>query len=602
MWIVGISCYYHDSAACIIKDGLVIAAAQEERFTRVKHDSNFPKNALKFCLDFADICVNDVSYFVFYEKPFIKFERIIQTFLFTTPFAFKTFLKVIPVWVKNKLFQKRAIIKELRSFQGGDRLDKDVLLFDDHHRSHAASAYFTSTFNESLIIVMDGVGEWNTTSISIGRGNVLEMKESQEFPHSIGLLYSAFTYFLGFKVNSGEYKVMGLAPYGTPIYKDLIFEKLVFQKENGLFELNMIFFKFLSTTEMTGRLFEQLFESKRRTPESPIDQIHFDIAASIQEVTSILVVEIVKYANNKYPSKNLCLSGGVALNCVTNQKISQAFDFENIWVPPAAGDAGGAMGAALDLWFSLFEKDSSKNYNNNNITTFFGKEFSDSEIENCLEDEKLSFSKIENKDFLAKEISDRILNDKVVGLFQGKAEFGPRALGNRSILGNAYSKSMKADLNLKIKFRESFRPFAPAVLKEDARNIFDLGFDSPYMLFTSNLNPDFVGSPSADSKLGDSLFPAVTHIDGSSRIQTVSESDNSLLYKILLQIKTQKGYGILANTSFNVRGEPIVNSPQDAVNCFRNTNMDFLVCGSYIISRKDNQLPYIDKSSILSDD
>lgn len=601
MWIIGISCFYHDSAVCLVKDGLIFAAAQEERFTRIKHDSNFPENSLKFCLDYAGIGIDDVSYFVFYEKPFLKFERIIQTFLFTAPFAFNTFFRVMPVWIKNKLFQKKAIIKELQSLQGESILKKDSVLFDDHHRAHAASAYFTSTFKESLIIVMDGVGEWSTTSISVGTGNVLEMKEFQEFPHSIGLLYSAFTYFLGFKVNSGEYKVMGLAPYGKPIYRDFIFDKLVFQKENGLFELNLKFFKFLSSTEMTGTEFEKLFNINRRLPESTLEQVHFDIAASIQEVTSVLVVGIVKYAKSKYPSKNLCLSGGVALNCVTNYTISKSFDFENIWIPPASGDAGGAMGAALDLWYSLFEKDSKRNLHNN-VTAFFGKEFSDQEIIYCLEEENLSFRKIENIDVLAKEISDLILKDKVVGLFQGRAEFGPRALGNRSILGNAYSKSMKSELNLKIKFRESFRPFAPAVLKQDARKIFDLGFDSPYMLFTSNLNDKFLESQNRGVKNSESIFPAVIHVDGSSRIQTVDESDNILLFKILHHVKDQKGYGIIANTSFNVRGEPIVNSPKDAVKCFRNTNMDYLVCGSYIVSRYENKLPYINKSSLLGYD
>lgn len=596
MYILGISAFYHDSAACLIENGKVLAAAQEERFTRVKHDSSFPLNAVYFCLSHTGITLKDVSYVVFYEKPFIKFERIIQTFLHIVPYGFSSFIKAIPSWLKEKLFQKKHIIEFLKKFD--DTFSAERLLFTDHHRAHAASAYFPSPFDNALIIVMDAVGEWKTTSIGIGDKSSLQLKEGMHFPHSIGLLYTAFTYFLGFKVNSGEYKVMGLAPYGKPTYEKLIYDHLIKLSADGSFELNLYYFNYLKGLTMTDHRLEKLLGIKRRKPEGELTQAHFDIAASIQKVTESLVLGVVGYAVKKYPNENLCLAGGVALNCVSNQKIAEFFHFKEIYVQPAAGDAGGAMGAALDVWYSL-HPDRSKKISELS-STYLGAEYTIKDIALALDNSNLVYEKVESMSELAHVVADYILEDKIVGLFQGRAEFGPRALGNRSILGNAFSSDIQTKLNLNIKFRESFRPFAPAVLQEDLFDIFDSKQMNAFMLFTAKVKDNFFDEATMNEMEGlkklnvkRSLFQAVVHVDGTSRYQSVNADNNLFFNSILEYIKKRTGYGIVANTSFNVRGEPIVNSPEDAVNCFKNTNMDFLVIGPFVVSRKINNLEEI---------
>ena len=570
--ILGISAFYHDSASCIINEGEIIAAAQEERFSRIKHDQNFPSNAIKFCLKEANISLRDLDHIIFYEKPILKFERLLQTYLATIPFSFKSFRKSMPLWIKQKLFQKKLIEKELLKIDNMFKGKK--ILFADHHRSHAASAFFPSPFNEAVVLTMDGVGEWTTTSVYIGKENQLFLKKQIQFPHSLGLLYSAFTYYLGFKVNSGEYKVMGLAPYGKPTYEDLIFKNLIKLKDDGSFKINMNFFDYCTGLKMINKKFESLFKKKARDPETDeITGFHMNIAASIQSVINKVVLKITESLFVEFGIKNLCIAGGVGLNCVSNGLLKKKGSFKNIWVQPAAGDAGGALGSALICNYEYLKNKRLINKKDSMKSTYLGPSYTDNEIQKFLEKKKISYQKC-NKSKLINLTIDDIINQRAVGWMQGRMEFGPRSLGNRSILADPRSDNMQSTLNLKIKFRESFRPFAPSVIIEKAKDFFDLEEDSPYMLFTFRVKKKKI--------------PAITHVDKSARIHTVSNQSNKLFYQLLEKFYEKTGYPILINTSFNIRGEPIVCSPEDAYNCFMGTNLDSLVIGSFFI-RKEKQ-------------
>ena len=595
MKILGISAFYHDSAASIVIDGKIIAAAQEERFSRIKHDSSFPFEAIKFCLKFAKIKLKDLNYIVFYEKPFLKFERLLETYIGFAPKGFKSFKISMPSWVKDKLFQKKLIQKNLENIFSS-KIKPSKILFTEHHISHAASAFYPSTFKKSAIIVMDGVGEWATTSIGIGENNKIKMLSEIHFPHSIGLLYSAFTFFLGFKVNSGEYKVMGLAPYGRPIYKEKILKNLIKIFDDGSFQLNEKYFNYSTGFTMTNNNFSKLFKLNRREEDKPLNQKHMDLAASIQSVIEIIVLKIAKKAFDMTKCDNLCLAGGVALNCVANGKILEKKIFKNIWVQPASGDAGGAVGAPLYAYYDNFNKKRIVNKNDSMNGSFLGPKFNNKEIKKTLDKLKIKYAFFSTKKII-NETAKLIKNGKTVGWFQDRMEFGPRALGHRSILGDPRSKNMQKIMNLKIKFRESFRPFAPSVLLNESKKWFYFDKESPYMLFVAQLkNNKKINLRNNRNKLRGlkllqlhrSVIPAVTHVDYSARLQTVDKKINIKYYNLIKKFKDLTNCPLLINTSFNVRGEPVVCTPQNAIECFMSTNLDVLVIENYLIL-KNNQ-------------
>jgi carbamoyltransferase len=600
--ILGISAFYHDSAATILVDGNIIAAAQEERFTRKKHDSSYPFNAIEFVLDFAKIKLSDVDQIIFFEKPFLKFERLLETYVAFAPRGFKSFCMAMPVWLKDKLFQKKMLFNELKR---NDNNFNDIkkIYFSDHHLSHAASAFFPSPFEEAVVLTADGVGEWATTTVAIGKGNKLEIIKEIHFPHSLGLLYSAFTYYTGFKVNSGEYKLMGLAPYGNPIYEDKIKSKLIDIKEDGSFHLDQSYFNYATGLTMTNKKFENLFGQKVRNPKNEkLTQFHMDIAASIQKVTEDIMIKIAKSLKEELNISNLCLAGGVALNCVANGKMLKEKIFDNIWVQPAAGDAGGSLGAALALWY--IEQNNPRTIDNEDSMqgSYLGPEYLQKEIEKQLDAAGAKYEIFKDEELLEKTSTD-IANEEAIGWFQGRMEFGPRALGGRSILGDPRSEKMQKNLNLKVKFRESFRPFAPSILREDLSEWFDLDEDSPYMLMVSNINKDKIIKMTEDQKklfgidklnIKRSEIPAVTHVDYSARIQTVNKKTNEKYFRLIEKFKAKTNCPVLVNTSFNVRGEPIVNTPLDAFNCFMGTNLDKLVIGNCYLD-KNNQNQFLKK-------
>ena len=591
--ILGISAFYHDSAACILKNGEIIAAAQEERFSRKKHDSSYPYNAIEFVLNYANLNLSEVSQIVFFEKPFLKFERLLETYVAFAPRGFISFAKAMPIWIKEKLFQKNYLFNQLKIHDQNYKSDENIF-FSDHHLSHAASAFFPSPFKEAVVLTADGVGEWATTTVAIGKDNLLEIKKEIHFPHSLGLLYSAFTYYTGFKVNSGEYKLMGLAPYGNPIYEKKI-KNLIDIKDDGSFRLNQEYFNYATGLTMTNKKFHNLFGRKPRNPEiENINQFHMDIAASIQKVTEEIMLKIARSIRKEYDIKNLCLAGGVALNCVANGKILKEKIFDNIWVQPAAGDAGGSLGAALALWYAEQGNKRLINLKDSMKFSYLGKEYSQEEIEKQLKHIEAKFEVLDYEKLIDKT-SDLLASENAVGWFQGRMEFGPRALGNRSILADPRSDKMQKTLNLKVKFRESFRPFAPSILKEDVSDWFNIDIDSPYMLLVAELKSDkkikmndeqkkLFGINKLNVKRSD--IPAVTHVDYSSRVQTVTREANKPYYDLISKFKAKTGCPVLVNTSFNVRGEPIVNSPIDAFNCFMGTNLDFLIIGNCLLDKK----------------
>jgi len=590
--ILGISAFYHDSAACLLKDGKIIAAAQEERFTRKKHDSSYPHYAIEFVLSYGNLRLSEIDQIVFFEKPFLKFERLLETYVAFAPRGFFSFAKAMPLWIKEKLFQKNLLFNKLKNHDKNYKSDQNIF-FSDHHLSHAASAFFPSPFNEAVVLTADGVGEWATTTVAIGKNDNLEIKKEIHFPHSLGLLYSAFTYYTGFKVNSGEYKLMGLAPYGNPIYEDKI-KKLIDIKDDGTFRLDQKYFNYATGLTMTNDKLDDLFGQKPRDSQNEkINQFHMDIAASIQKVTEEIMIKLAKAIREEYDIKNLCLAGGVALNCVANGKILKEKIFDNIWIQPAAGDAGGSLGAALALWHIDQGNKRSVNSNDNMKGSYLGAEFTQEEIEKELKSIGANFEKVDYEDLINKT-SEFLSNEKAIGWFQGRMEFGPRALGARSILGDPRSDKMQKNLNLKVKYRESFRPFAPSVLREDASKWFDIDVDSPYMLLVANINADKIFEMNEEQKklfgidklnIKRSEVPAVTHVDYSARIQTVTKDTNNRYYDLISKFKEKTGCPIVVNTSFNVRGEPIVNTPTDAFNCFMGTELDYLVIGDCILDK-----------------
>ena len=596
MYILGISAYYHDSAACLIDDGEIIAAAQEERFTRIKYDANFPVNAITYCLAEANLKPDKIDYIVFYDKPFLKFERLLETYLAFAPRGFQNFVTSVPIWVKEKLFQKSLIIKTLRDIWGKEIDWTERLLFSEHHLSHAASAFFPSPFNEAAVLTMDGVGEWSTTSLAIGHGNELSVHKEINFPHSLGLLYSAFTYYAGFKVNSGEYKLMGLAPYGEPKYSNLIKENLIDIKEDGSFALDLNFFNYCTGLTMTNEKFNILFGGVPRNPETEISQRDMDIAASIQKVTEEVLIKLVKGVAKMSGQKNLCLAGGVALNCVANGKLLREEIFEDIWVQPASGDAGGALGAALGAYHIMLNKKRKPSDKIDNMKgSFLGPEYSELKINETLEGCGAVFSN-HSQDQIIELTAKDLADGKAVGWFSGRMEFGPRALGNRSILADPRSESMQKLLNLKVKYRESFRPFAPSILREDLSDWFEMDTDSPYMLLVANVvesqrkvitKEEGVLTGVDKINYPRSTIPAVTHVDFSSRIQTVHKETNLTFYRLLKQFKKLTNFPVLVNTSFNVRGEPIVLTPEDAFRCFMGTELDVLVAGNAYMKKTE---------------
>ena len=599
--ILGISAFYHDSAACIVQDGEIVAAAQEERFTRIKHDQNYPKNAIDFVLNYSNLKLSQVDQIVFFEKPFLKFERLLETYVAFAPKGFVSFSKAMPLWIKEKLFQKNLLFNKLKEHDENFKSDENIN-FSDHHLSHAASAFFPSPFEEAIVLTADGVGEWATTTVAVGKGNNLEVKKEIQFPHSLGLLYSAFTYYTGFKVNSGEYKLMGLAPYGSPIFQDKI-KQLIDIKDDGTFRLDQKYFNYATGLTMTNDKFHELFGQKPRDPKrDQLTQFHMDIASSIQKVTEEIMIKLAKGIRNEYGIKNLCLAGGVALNCVANGKILKEKIFDNIWIQPAAGDAGGSLGAALALWYNEQGNNRIVNENDSMKGSYLGCEFDQLQIEKELNSLGANFQKFEYENLIDKT-AEFLANEKAIGWFQGRMEFGPRALGGRSILGDPRSEKMQKNLNLKVKYRESFRPFAPSILREDLSKWFDLNVDSPYMLLVSDINPEKKIEMTEEQKklfgidklnIKRSEIPAVTHVDYSARIQTVKKETNKRYYDLILKFKDKTGCPLIINTSFNVRGEPIVNSPTDAFNCFMGTELDYLVIGNCILE-KNKQDPNLKK-------
>lgn len=597
MFILGISAFYHDSAASLINNGEIVAAAQEERFTRKKHDSSFPKNAIEYCLKEANINANQISYVIFYEKPFLKFERLLETYLAFAPKGFKSFAMAMPLWIKDKLFQKSQLIKDLINILGEETNWHDRILFSEHHLSHAASAFYPSPFEKAAILTIDGVGEWTTSSVAIGEGSNLRVLKEIMFPHSLGLLYSAFTFYTGFKVNSGEYKVMGLAPYGKPKYVDLIKENLIKIHEDGSFWLDMSYFDYATGLTMTSKKFDLLFGGPPRTSETDLTQREMDLAASIQKVVEEVVIKMAKNISKETGMRNLCLAGGVALNCVINGVLLKEKIFDNIWIQPAAGDAGGSLGAAFCAWYL-------HNTNKRNPSTqrdamkgsYLGPEYSDFEIAEQLNSAGAIYRKLLNAE-LIENVASALANGKAVGWMQGRMEFGPRALGGRSIIADPRSPTMQKQLNLKVKFRESFRPFAPSVLREEVSDWFEHDEDSPYMLLVTKVREQKRLSVSQENELlfgidklnvPRSSVPAITHVDFSARIQTVHADTNPLYHAVITKFKQKTGYPLVVNTSFNVRGEPIVCSPLDAFKCFMGTELDILVIGNYFLL-KDEQ-------------
>jgi len=593
--ILGISAFFHDSAATLIQDGKIIAAAQEERFSRIKHDERFPKNAIKYVLEEGKIKLNQIDYVVFFEKPFLKFERLLETYLAFAPKGFKSFSLAMPIWLREKLFQKKYLFDLLQELDG-NFTDIKKIKFSEHHYSHAASAFYPSPFDEAIILTLDGVGEWATTTVAHGKDNQITMLKEIHFPHSLGLLYSAFTYYTGFKVNSGEYKVMGLAPYGKPIYKKLILNNLINLKEDGSFRLNMNYFNFATGITMTNKKFNDLFgQPVRKKEDELLTQFHMDIASSIQAVTEEVVLRLTKDIAKEYNVKNLCMAGGVALNCVANGKILKNKVFENIWVQPAAGDAGGSLGAALAYWHQELNNKRTVNLEDSMNGSYLGPKYENNIIEKELELLKADFKKLNEKeivDVLAKELSE----EKTVGWFQGRMEFGPRALGGRSILADPRSAKMQKELNLKVKFRESFRPFAPSILAEEVGNWFEMNEPSPYMLLVANIKKENQIAMSSNQEnlfgidklnIKRSNIPAVTHVDYSARIQTVHMKTNPRYHKLIQKFNDLTKCPILVNTSFNIRGEPIVCSVEDAFRCFMGTNLDILVIEDFILFKSD---------------
>ncbi len=590
MNILGISAFYHDSAACLVQDGRISSAVQEERFTRKKHDFSFPQNAVKACLKEAKLHVEDLNFVVFYDKPFVKFERILNSYLAYAPFGINSFIKAVPLWIKGKLWIKDIIRGELK-FEG-------KILFCEHHQSHAASAFFPSPFPEAAFLTIDGVGEWATASFGKGEANQIKIMKEIYFPHSLGLLYSAFTYYAGFKVNSGEYKLMGLAPYGEPKYKDLILSELVDLKEDGSFKINMEYFSYGAGLKMINKKFEKLFGGPARNPGAKLRQRDMDIAASIQKVTEEIMLRMANYVYKETNQKNLCLAGGAALNCVGNGRILRQGPFENIWIQPAASDAGGALGAALFVWYQyLGNKRISDGIHDFQQGSLLGPAFKEGYISSYLKANRISCLELKDEE-IPERIADLIAAQKVIGLFQGRMEFGPRALGNRSIIGDARSPKMQEIINLKIKFRESFRPFAPAVMKEKVSDFFEIDRESPYMLLVASVKKNIRKELSSEEmelpglekrRLARSNIPAVTHVDYSARIQTVDKEINLRFYKIIESFYKKYGTPVVINTSFNVRGEPIVCTPEDAYLCFRRTNMDYLLMGNFLLEKKEQK-------------
>ncbi len=588
MYILGLSAYYHDSAACLVRDGEIVAAAQEERFTRKKHDEDFPSNAVEFCLRYAGITIDEVDFIAFYDKPLLKFDRLLETYLDYAPRGFRSFLKAMPLWLSEKLWTKDKIAEQCGY--------KGKILFTEHHEAHAASAFFPSPFHEAAVLTMDGVGEWATSSYGYGRGNELHLLKELRFPHSLGLLYSAFTYYTGFKVNSGEYKVMGLAPYGEPRYVQKILDELIELREDGSLRLNMDCFNFCHGLTMTNGEFDRLFGAPPRKPESQITQREMDLARSVQEVTEEAMLRMARYAQKETDAKNLCLAGGVSLNCVGNGRILREGIFENIWIQPAAGDAGGALGAALSVWHQYHERERDvKNLNGTDAMkgSFLGPVFSNEEIKNYLDAKGASYKYVEN---VSETVAQILADENIVGWFQGRMEFGPRALGGRSILGDPRSPKMQSEMNLKIKYRESFRPFAPSVLRERVADYFEMDCDSPYMLLIAPVHKDLRTQMTDEQEklfgidklnVPRSTIPAVTHVDYSARIQTVRREENPAYYDLLAAFERLTDCAVLVNTSFNVRGEPIVCTPEDAYRCFMRTEMDYLVLENFVLDKRE---------------
>ncbi len=592
--ILGISAFYHDSAASLIIDGDIVAAAQEERFSRKKHDARYPFNAVNFVLNEGRLRLSEVDHIVFFEKPFLKFERLLETYMAFAPKGFKSFSLSMPIWLREKLFQKKFLFDNLK-LHDENFSDINKIKFSEHHYSHAASAFYPSPFKEAIVLTLDGVGEWATTTVAIGKGNKLNILKEIHFPHSLGLLYSAFTYYTGFKVNSGEYKVMGLAPYGKPKYKDLIIKELMDLKEDGSFKLNMKYFNYATGLTMTNKKFSNLFgQPVRDSQKDLLTDFHMDIASSIQAVTEEVVLRLTRDIAQEYNIKNLCLAGGVALNCVANGKILRENNFEDIWIQPAAGDAGGSLGAALAYWHRELDKprdvlkDKMKG-------AYLGPHHEASSIEKNLKSLKAVYKEKTSSE-ISPLVAKELANSKTIGWFQGRMEFGPRALGARSILADPRSEKMQKELNLKIKFRESFRPFAPSVLREDVKEWFEIDYDSPYMLLVSDVKKEKqITMSEKDNKLFGidklnikrSTIPAITHVDYSARIQTVHKETNPKYYDLINEFKRITNCPVLVNTSFNVRGEPIVCSVEDAFNCFMGTNLDILVIENFILFKED---------------
>jgi len=608
MHIVGISAYYHDSAAVIIENSNIIAAAQEERFSRKKHDSRFPLNSLKYCLKEANVNLEAVDYITFYDKPFLKFERLLETYIAEAPFGLKSFIASMPVWLKDKLFLKKMLIKEIQKIQTVPKKSlSDKIYFTEHHQSHAASAFYPSHFEEASILTIDGVGEWTTTSIANGKKNNIIILEEIKFPHSIGLLYSAFTYYTGFKVNSGEYKLMGLAPYGEPRYVDKIKDNLIDIKEDGSFRLNMKYFNFTVGLSMINDKFNQLFGGLPRKGESQLSQKEMDIARSIQDVTEEVILKIARYIRKESKCENLCLAGGVALNCVGNGKILRKKIFKDIWIQPAAGDAGGALGAALSMYYQELgnHRKCNSHVRDNMKGSYLGPSFTNIEVKQHLDKYGAVYWKIANEEKLYETIANKINDGKVIGWHQGRMEYGPRALGARSIIGDARNRKMQTTMNLKVKYRESFRPFAPSVLRSSMSDYFELNEDSPYMLLVAPVKKDIRYKMTKEQKalfgidklnIIRSTIPSITHVNYSARVQTVHEDTNPKYYKLLKAFQNKTGYSVIINTSFNVRGEPIVCNPEDSYRCFMRTEMDILVIEDYILY-KEEQPEFIDEEN-----
>ena len=595
MYILGISAFYHDSAACLLRDGKIIAAAQEERFTRKKHDSGFPHHAIQYCLKEANIAASQINNVVFYEKPFLKFERLLETYLAFAPKGFTSFAKAMPLWIKDKLFQKSALIKELKAALDKNINWQDRLLFSEHHLSHAASAFYPSPFESAAVLTLDGVGEWTTTSFAVGKGRDLKVIKEIHFPHSLGLLYSAFTYYTGFKVNSGEYKVMGLAPYGEPRYADLIREKLIAVADDGSFQLDMSYFDYATGLTMTNKKFDALFGGPPRLSEAELTQREMDLAASVQKVTEDIVLQIAKGIAKETGERNLCLAGGVALNCVANGVLLREKVFDNIWIQPAAGDAGGALGAALSTWYFHHNKERVVSTERDAMKgTYLGPEFSNDEIEFELKACGAVYKNLSD-DELIEQVASALSQEKAVGWMQGRMEFGPRALGGRSVIADPRSSIMQKQLNLKVKYRESFRPFAPSVLREDVSQWFECDTDSPYMLLVADVKKDKRRAMTEEEEtlfgidklnVPRSSIPAITHVDYSARIQTVHADTNPRYHAMISKFKEKTGCPLVVNTSFNVRGEPIVCTPTDAFKCFMGTELDVLAIGNYLLCKE----------------